>query len=168
VAAEQSERLKLGVSILARLGFEHDHLASRQIEAGRPFRLRLNPARKPTILLSGDPDEISARFAVGREAGTEVAPNLSLPRWLPGPLKGGGVVSFGGYPVSMSDARIRSAVDKAYEVCLESGGSPRVVAAFIFSLRENPNWTHEEVQLVIDGLRTRLASHRTLNREHNQ
>ena len=72
------------------------------------------------------------------------------------PLRGGIVVSFREYSEDVSTKRIAHAIDEAWRVSLHSQGCARVLAGFIFKLREDPTWTEEDIRAVMAGIHQRI------------
>ena len=69
------------------------------------------------------------------------------------------MVSFREYPEDVSTKRIAHAINEAWQVCLQSHGAARVIAGFVYKLREDPTWSEEEIQAVMAGIRERLHHH---------
>lgn len=69
------------------------------------------------------------------------------------------MVAFREFPVAVSMQRVKNAIDEAWQVCLRSNGAPRVIASFLFKLREDPTWTEDEIRAIVDGIRKRLHDH---------
>ena len=67
------------------------------------------------------------------------------------------MVAFREFPLAISMQRVRNAIDEAWQVCLRSNGAPRVIASFLFKLREDPTWTEDEIRAIIAGIKSRLS-----------
>gem|GEM_PF-3527849 len=78
------------------------------------------------------------------------------------------MVAFREFPLAVSMQRVTNAIEEAWHVCLRSNGAPRVIASFIFKLREDPTWTDEEIRAVMAGIRTRIGEHKQSQPSVNQ
>jgi len=69
------------------------------------------------------------------------------------------VVSFREYSDDVSNRRVAHAINEAWQVSLQSRGAARVLAAFVYKLREDPTWTDDEIRAVIAGITRRIHEH---------
>ena len=66
------------------------------------------------------------------------------------------MVAFREFPPAVSSQRVNNAIDEAWQVCLRSNCAPRVIAGFIYKLREDPTWSEDEIKAIMEGIRARL------------
>jgi hypothetical protein len=69
------------------------------------------------------------------------------------------VVAFREFSAEICMKRVSHAIEEAWQVCLRSNGAPRVIANYLFKLREDPTWTEDEIRAVMAGIKARLSEY---------